>query len=80
MAIIVIKDLEENRELDRKALAKVAGGYSYGDYYGSYINRYISIISKDPTYGTPLFGRSVWPGYRGMDISSLILSHGWSVL
>ncbi len=77
MATIIIKDLEENLELDRKALAKVVGGYYYGGYYGSYINRYISMISRDPTYGSPLFGRPVWPEYRGMDISSLILSHGW---
>ncbi|HRF62915.1 MAG TPA: hypothetical protein PK708_08520 [Candidatus Competibacter sp.] len=34
MAIIIIKDLAENRELDSKALAKIAGGYY--NYYSSY--------------------------------------------
>lgn len=41
MATIVIKDLEENRELDRKALAKVVGGYWYNyNYSYNYWNTY----------------------------------------
>ena len=52
MATIVIKDLELNRELDKKALTSLRGGDYYGDYYYDWTGGYSGWIGGQYSVGS----------------------------